>query len=73
MKKKVQKKDRIKEHLLELKLLRYEIQTAKVSPAVNREAQILDEEYDVIRALSDDGDLTPIEFGINDNDLMRAV
>lgn len=73
MKKKIKKQDRIKEHLLELKLLRYEIQTAKVRPAVNRESQILDEEYEVIRALCDDGDLTPIEFGINDNNLMRAV
>lgn len=73
MKKKVIKRDRIKEHLLELKLLRYEIQTAKIRPAVNREAQILDEEYEVIRALCDDGDLTPVEFGINDNNFMRTI
>ena len=43
----------------ELKKLRYEVQSARVKDSVEFELEILEEEYEVIKALSDDGDLTP--------------
>jgi hypothetical protein len=58
----------------ELKKLRYEVQSARVKDSVEFELEILEEEYEVIKALSDDGDLTPIDFGhLNDINYMRTL
>ncbi len=58
----------------ELQELQYEVKTARVKDSVEYELQILDEEYDVIKALSEDGDLTPIQFErFNDIDYMRSL
>ena len=60
----------------ELKKLRYEVQSARVKDSVEFELEILEEEYEVIKALSDDVDLTPIDFGhfndINYNDFKAS-
>ena len=58
----------------ELQELQYEVKTVRVKDSVEYELQILDEEYDVIKALSEDGDLTPIQFErFNDIDYMRSL
>ena len=60
---------------IKFKDLEYEVKAARVKDSVEYELQILDEEYDVIQALSRDGDLTPVEFGFHHDDIdyMRSL